>query len=113
MKNKLTYYLNKEYEILNDILMQTDEIKKSVKKGDIEYANRLFSGRSKNLSHANKYQDAIVEIFKRQAGDPAANTKTNSLKEKVFDLLGKIKSLDDEINEMLSKGYAEFLLKKS
>jgi ABC-type transporter Mla subunit MlaD len=109
MKNKLTYYLNKESEILSDILVQTNEIKKSIKKGDIEYANRLFTGRSKNLSKVNKYQDAVVKILERSTDDlTVKHTKIDSLKKKVINILSEIKSLDDEISEMLSKGYVEF-----
>jgi hypothetical protein len=108
MKDKLTYYLEKECEKLNEVLMQTKEIKKSIESDDIDYANKLFVGRSKNILKANSFQKAVIKIVERSTGTPVLKDGgVIFLRGKVVSMLREIKSLDDEISEILFKEYAD------
>ncbi len=104
MKKKLAYYLSKEYEILNDILMQTKEILKSIDADDIEYAGRLLTGRGKNIERADRFQCAAAGVLDRAPDD---SKETLALQERVTGILTIINELDNEISEKLSGGYAE------
>jgi predicted RNase H-like nuclease (RuvC/YqgF family) len=109
MDKKLAGYLNKEYECLKDILMQTKEIKKSLIKGDIDYANRLLIGRNKNIANANKYQEAAIKIIERSFKDlKNTDPQIDTLRARVAKLLNEINELDDEVKKILSKEHAKF-----
>ena len=108
MKRKLLEYLNSEYDILKDVLMQTKEILKSLNLDDPDSANRLLSGRKKNIEKANKYQEAVLNIFKRSSSDHVdGDNDFNLLKERVVNILEEIKKLDNSISEIISREYAE------
>ena len=108
MKSKLTHYLTKENESLNDILTQTKEIKKSLNKEDITTVNRILTGREKNITLADKYQKAIVEIFDRTSDESLlGDTQVIELKESMISMLREINALDEEIGKTLVKKHAE------
>ncbi len=108
MKSKLTYYLNKEASLLTDILMQSEEIKKSIESDDLEAINRLFDGRGKNIIEANRFQNAMADMLNRSEEDLLSpGSAAGDLRARNRATLCAIIELDKEISVLLSEGYAD------